>query len=44
MERVVDASRPDKGVGKLNLEYCWCVDQILDLGEQLGIYHMLVLA
>ena len=43
MERVVDSSRPDKGVGKLNLEYCWCVDQVLDLGERLGIYHMLTL-
>lgn len=43
MERVVATSRPDKGVGKLNLEYCWCVDQILQLGEQLGIYHMLTL-
>jgi hypothetical protein len=43
MERVVDSSRLDKGVGKLNLEYCWCVDQILELGEQLGIYHMLTL-
>jgi len=43
MERVVSTTRPDKGVGKLNLEYCWCVDQILQLGEQLGIYHMLTL-
>ncbi len=36
MERVVGAGRPDKGVGKLNLEYCWCVDQVLALGERLG--------
>ncbi|HUT94105.1 MAG TPA: DUF5060 domain-containing protein [Thermoguttaceae bacterium] len=43
MERVVAAARPDKGVGKLNLEYCWCVDQVLELGEQLGVYHMLTL-
>jgi len=43
MERVIDPARPDKGVGKLNLEYCWCVDQVLELGEQLGIYHMLTL-
>lgn len=43
MERVVDAARPDRGVGKLNLEYCWCVDQVLQLGTQLGIYHMLTL-
>jgi hypothetical protein len=43
MERAVDSGRPDKGVGKLNLEYCWCVDQVLDLGERLGIYHMLTL-
>jgi hypothetical protein len=43
MERVVDSSRLDKGVGKLNLEYCWCVDQTLELREQLGIYHMLTL-
>ena len=43
MERVVDPARKDKGVGKLNLEYCWCVDQVLELGEQLGIYHMLTL-
>ncbi|HUT87986.1 MAG TPA: DUF5060 domain-containing protein [Thermoguttaceae bacterium] len=43
MERLVDPARPDKGVGKLNLEYCWCVDQVLELGEQLGIYHMLTL-
>jgi hypothetical protein len=43
MERVVGAGRPDKGVGKLNLEYCWCVDQVLALGERLGVYHMLTL-
>ena len=43
MERVVDSARPDKGVGKLNLEYCWCVDRILELGEQRGVYHMLTL-
>jgi hypothetical protein len=43
MERVVGAGRPDKGVGKLNLEYCWCVDQVLELGQRLGIYHMLTL-
>jgi hypothetical protein len=43
VERVVNSDRPDKGVGKLNLEYCWCVDQILQMGEQLGIYHMLTL-
>ena len=43
MERVVAAGRPDKGVGKLNLEYCWCVDQVLELGERLGVYHMLTL-
>jgi hypothetical protein len=43
MERVVATGRPDKGVGKLNLEYCWCVDQVLELGERLGVYHMLTL-
>jgi hypothetical protein len=43
MERLVAAGRPDKGVGKLNLEYCWCVDQVLALGERLGVYHMLTL-
>ncbi len=43
MERMVGAGRPDKGVGKLNLEYCWCVDQVLGLGERLGVYHMLTL-
>jgi hypothetical protein len=43
MERVVGAGRPDKGVGKPNLEYCWCVDQVLALGERLGVYHMLTL-
>ncbi|MCU0917330.1 MAG: DUF5060 domain-containing protein [Planctomycetes bacterium] len=43
MERVAAAGRPDKGVGKLNLEYCWCVDQVLALGEELGVYHMLTL-
>ncbi len=43
MERVVGIRRPDKGVGKLNLEYCWCVDQVLELGERLGVYHMLTL-
>jgi hypothetical protein len=43
MERVVGAGRPDKGVGKLNLEYCWCVDQVLALGQRLGVYHMLTL-
>lgn len=43
MERVVAAGRADKGVGKLNLEYCWAVDQVLELGERLGVYHMLTL-
>jgi hypothetical protein len=43
IERLVGAERPDKGVGKLNLECCWCVDQVLALGERLGIYHMLTL-
>jgi hypothetical protein len=43
MERVVGIGRPDKGVGKLNLDYCWCVDQVLELGERLGVYHMLTL-
>jgi hypothetical protein len=42
-ERLVATGRPDKGVGKLNLEYCWCVDQVLELGQRLGIYHMLTL-
>ncbi len=43
MERVVASGRPDKGVGRLNLEYCWAVDQVLGLGERLGVYHMLTL-
>jgi hypothetical protein len=43
MERVIRTGRSDRGVGKLNLEYCWCVDQVLALGERLGVYHMLTL-
>ncbi|MEJ2704210.1 MAG: DUF5060 domain-containing protein, partial [Sedimentisphaerales bacterium] len=43
MERLVARGRPDKGVSKLNLEYCWCVDQVLELGRRLGVYHMLTL-
>jgi len=42
-ERIATAPRPDKGVGKLNLECCWCVDKVLELGERMGIYHMLTL-
>lgn len=43
MERVVGRPGPDRGAGKLNLEYCWCVDRVLELGEQYGVYHMLTL-
>jgi len=38
-----DPERPDRGLGKMNLEHSWHLDQLLELGEQLGIYHMLTL-
>ena len=38
-----DPGRPDRGLGKINLENSWNLDQLLELGEDLGIYHMLTL-
>ncbi|MFA6795264.1 MAG: DUF5060 domain-containing protein [Proteiniphilum sp.] len=35
--------RPDRGIGKINLEGAWHLDQVLEAGEKLGIYHMLSL-
>lgn len=35
--------RPDRGLGKMNLESSWNLDRIMELGEQLGIYHILTL-
>lgn len=35
--------RPDRGLGKMNLENSWNLDQVLESGERLGIYHMLTL-
>jgi hypothetical protein len=38
-----DPGRPDRGLGKINLENSWNLDKLLELGENLGIYHMLTL-
>ena len=38
-----DPDRPDRGLGKINLENSWNLDKLLELGETLGIYHMLTL-
>jgi hypothetical protein len=38
-----DPGRPDRGLGKINLENSWYLDNLLELGENLGIYHMLTL-
>ena len=38
-----DPERPDRGLGKINLENSWNLDKLLELGENLGIYHMLTL-
>jgi len=35
--------RPDRGIGKINLEGAWYLDKVLETGEKLGIYHMLSL-
>lgn len=35
--------RPDRGLGKMNQEASWNLDKTLELGEHLGIYHMLTL-
>jgi hypothetical protein len=35
--------RRDRGLGKLNLESSWNLDKFLELGEELGIYHILTL-
>lgn len=35
--------RPDRGLGRVNLESSWNLDKVLELGEQLGIYHILTL-
>lgn len=36
-------SGPDRGLGKMNLETSWNLDQELELNEKLGIYQMLTL-
>ncbi len=38
-----DPGRPDRGLGKINLENSWNLDKLLELGENLGIFHMLTL-
>lgn len=35
--------RPDRGLGKMNLETSWNLDKIMELGEELGVHHMLTL-
>ena len=35
--------RPDLGLGKMNLECAWNLDRVMELGEKLGIYHILTL-
>lgn len=35
--------QPDRGIGKINLEGAWHLDQVIEAGERLGIYHMLSL-
>ena len=35
--------RHDRGIGKINLEGAWHLDQVIESGEKLGIYHMLSL-
>jgi len=39
----MDPDRPDRGLGKINLENSWNLDKLLELGENLRIYHMLTL-
>ncbi|MPY88208.1 MAG: DUF5060 domain-containing protein [Luteitalea sp.] len=36
-------NRPDRGLGRMNLETSWNLDNVLELGEQLGIYHIVTL-
>lgn len=36
-------SRPDRGLGKMNLVASWRLDQVLKAGEKLGIYHILTI-
>ncbi|HLP73654.1 MAG TPA: DUF5060 domain-containing protein [Bacteroidales bacterium] len=33
----------DLGIGKMNQETSWNLDKVLELGEKLGIYHMLTI-
>lgn len=33
----------DLGIGKMNQECSWNLDKVLELGEKLGIYHMLTI-
>jgi hypothetical protein len=35
--------RPDRGLGKINLEASWNLDQVIGLGETFGVYHILTL-
>lgn len=35
--------QPDRGIGKINLEGTWHLDQVMEAGERQGIYHMLSL-
>ena len=39
----IPQSGPDLGLGKMNQECSWNLDKVLELGEKLGIYHMLTL-
>ena len=40
-QRVGREPRPDKGLGKMNLENAWSLDRVIELGEQNSIYHQL---
>ena len=35
--------RPDRGIGKYNMEGAWHLDRVLEDGEKYGIYHILTL-
>lgn len=39
----VPSSGSDMGLGKMNQETSWNLDKLLELGEKLGIYHMLTI-
>lgn len=40
-EETRQSAGPDRGLGKINLDASWKLDKVIELGEELGIYHQM---